>query len=406
MRTRKMERFVTKMVDKGIICHPKRPKTQLRKFFEEEVSLNQDEIAEIADHFNELRSDVVSYLNKSTPWTWETFSAGSYYDGTKVYRPNEMDCQLIPTLDDSVTPDYEGCQPGHCRLKVNDHEEHGLHRYCDEGFINMDKFRKDIFRMLDKFQSGQRIKKDLTYDKSPSYRVIYKTTVDLPDIEIDFVAAIHVDEWPDYPLANNLRKKLSRDLPSEVDPKGIMDEGFNTVMKHCKADVPDKVLQWKMSFTYAEKMLSKHADKKCWKPVLRIIKRAKEIAKGDSDLSATSSISKQIEKAAEYTKRHFFPDSDGSLGLGTYPIRMLMWTLLYDRDLGRGYRAWQNSDTLEELHVSLGQFREMLVGNLPIPNLFMPLMGDTMTTARYDDKRFMYIMTLVIGVLFSEQPDD
>lgn len=78
------------------------------------------------------------------------------------------------------------------------------------------------------------ISEDLTYDESPSYRVIYKTTADLPDIEIDFVAAIHVDEWPDFPLANNLRKKLSRDLPSEVDPKGIMDEGFNTVMKHCK----------------------------------------------------------------------------------------------------------------------------------------------------------------------------
>lgn len=161
-----------------------------------------------------------------------------------------------------------------------------------------------------------------------------------------------------------------------------------------------------MSFTYAEKMLSKHADKKCWKPVLRIIKRAKEIAKGDSDLSDTSSISKQIEKAAEYTKRHFFPDWDDSLGLGTYPIRMLMWTLMYDRELGRGYTAWQNSDKLELLHFSLRKFREMLVGNLQIPNLFMPQMGDTMKTARHDDKRFMYIMTLVIGILFSEQPDD
>ncbi|XP_046552497.1 uncharacterized protein LOC124262095 [Haliotis rubra] len=239
MNTLRMHTFVNEMVRKGIIHHPERPKTDLRDFLGMEVSLDQDEISEIADNFNELRSDVISYLDEVTPWTWRTFSAGSYYDGTKVSRPNEMDCQLIPRLDDSITPIYEGCEPSHCRLEVNYHRKDPIHMLCDEGFINMDKFRGYFFDKMDQFQSSRRIiKKDLTYPESPSYRVIYKTRRELPNIEIDFVAAIHVDEWPVYPFANNLQKKLSTDLPSEIDPKEIMAEGFVTVMKHCKADVP------------------------------------------------------------------------------------------------------------------------------------------------------------------------
>ncbi|XP_067678231.1 cyclic GMP-AMP synthase-like receptor 1 isoform X2 [Haliotis asinina] len=401
MDTERMQTFVQEMVRKGIIHHPERPKTNLRDFLEKEVTLDQDEISEISNHFNELRSDVIQYLNQVTPWTWKTFSAGSYYDGTKVSRPNEMDCQLIPRLRDSVTPIYERCEPGHCRLKVKYKTNDPIHTLCDEGCINMDRFRSYFFDKMEKFQSQRRIKKDLTYPQSPSYRVIYTTTQELPNIEIDFVAALHVDKWPDFPFANNLKEKLSSDLPREIDPEEIMREGSVTVMKHCKADVPDKALQWKMSFTYAEKSLSKHADKKSWKPIIRIIKRAKEIAKGDTDVTKTN-VTKQLRKAAKYTKENLFPDSDGKLGVGTYPIRMLMWTLMYDKNLGLGNTSWQDRDTLDMLHVCLRCFRLMLTGKLQILNLFMPQMGDIMRTVRLKDRHFMYVMTLVIDILFSE----
>ncbi|XP_071119160.1 uncharacterized protein [Haliotis cracherodii] len=366
-----MEDIVRNMVDTGILEHSRNPRTEISKFFEDEVSLKQNEIENTAEVFNNLQNNICDFLESKTHWKWTTFRGGSYYDKTKVSRPNEMDCLFIPKVDSDLQPVYEDCHPGYCKVRVVNASP-SLNFLCDNSFINAEKYRNFFFELMDKY---------IRHNSK--------------------CRALNIPHWPQPSIARDLRKTLPKGISPSINVTDIMEKGFNITTKRCPGDQPDR-LQWQMSFSLAEQKLTLHGDTESWKPILRTIKRVMEIAKGQKGLMVTGK-SEMIHEVAQHTRKHYFRDDSFRLCFTTYHIRTLMWTLLYD--LTAGSHVWREDTRESRLHFSLGKLKKMLTGEMRVPHFFLPAVGDMMSTVRWRDREFMYILVRATEILFSRSTD-
>ncbi|XP_046552479.1 uncharacterized protein LOC124262089 isoform X2 [Haliotis rubra] len=400
----KMEEFVGHMVSTCKLEHSRNPRSDILNFFNDDVALKQTEIVDVAPYFTELQNDICTFLKSKTPWTWKVFRGGSYYDKTKVSRPNEMDCLFIPEVDSPLQPVYRDCYPGYCKVRV-ENTSSALNSLCKDSFLNPGEYRQYFFDRMDEFVRGSpRCKRNLKHQNSPSFGITYTGTTTFHgtlDIDVDIVPAINIPQWPPSSTARDLSKcENLKEISHFINLSDIKEKGFNITTKCCPAHHADN--QWQMSFSLAENKLTLHGNKDSWKPILRTMKRVMEIAKGQQGLTVTGK-SQMIQQVAEHTKQHYLRDASFRLCFTTYHIRTLMWTLLYD--LSAGFHVWEDETQEHRLHFCLGKFKKMLTGEMTVPHFFLPNVRNMMSTVRWKDREFMYILVRSMEILFSRVTD-
>ncbi|XP_046353523.2 uncharacterized protein LOC124133244 [Haliotis rufescens] len=405
--TSKMDALVSGMVDRHIIRNSDNPTRDIKYFFENEVKMEQRDIQPALVHYKWLREKIVGRLNSEMNFgTWKVCNAGSHFDGTKVARPNEMDCTMFPILQTKLEAVFDDtCKAGACKVKVigdvDDHEE-DLRLFLDGGFVNSKKFRKYVFEKLERvLESDRKLKDARKFKDSQSFAVRYEgipSDEGMKSIDIDFVPSLNIKPWP--------RKNVSRDITDILPDQrkrtaaSIKKYGFNATPKFWyQAKDPD--LLWQVSFSYAEKAITKHADKISWKPSLRTLKRVLEIAKGNSDCCAKGNSPElvQIQEAVRYVKEH--NPKLRSSRLTTYHIRTLMWWQLYD--LTAGEHVWRQETMAARFQDCLRKFQKMMTGEIVVPHFFLPQIKNILPWIPEEERVFLYVIAKATEVVFTQK---
>ncbi|XP_071118802.1 uncharacterized protein [Haliotis cracherodii] len=400
-----MDALVKEMVERNIIRNSDDPKKDIKSFFENEVKMEQKDIQQALVHFKWVREKILGRLNSEMNFgTWKACNAGSHFDGTKVARPNEMDCTMFPILKTKLEAVFDDpCEAGTCKVKVvsvvDDHEE-DLRLFLDGGFVNSEKFRKYVFEKLERvLESDRKLKDARKFKDSQSFAVRYEgipSEEGKKSIDIDFVPSLNIKPWP--------RKNVSRDiediLPDKAKAASIKENGFNVTPKQQnQGKYPD--LQWQVSFSYAEKAITKHADKISWKPSLRTLKRILEIAKGNSDCCAKGKSPElvQIQEAVRYVKEQ--NPKLRSSRLTTYHIRTLMWWQLYV--LTAGEHVWKQETMAARFQDCLRKFQKMMTGEIVVPHFFLPQIKNILPRMQKEERAFLYVIAKATEVVFTKK---
>ncbi|XP_046353520.2 nucleoporin NSP1-like [Haliotis rufescens] len=400
-----MDALVKEMVERNIIRNSDNPKKNIKRFFENEVKMEQKDIQQALVHFKWLRERIVGQLNSGMNFgTWKACNAGSHFDGTKVARPNEMDCTMFPILQTKLEAVFDDtCEVGTCKVKVvgvvDDHEE-DLRLFLDGGFVNSKKFRIYVFEKLERvLETDRKLKGARKFKDSQSFAVKYEgipSEEGMKSIDIDFVPSLNIKPWP--------RKNVSRDiediLPDQAKAASIKENGFNVTPKQQnQGNDPD--LLWQVSFSYAEKAITKHADKISWKPSLRTWKRVLEIAKGNSDCCAKGNSPElvQIQEAVRYVKEH--NPKLRSSRLTTYHIRTLMWWQLYG--LTAGEHVWRQETMATRFQDCLRKFQKMMAGEIVVPHFFLPQIKNILPRMHKEERAFLYVIAKATEVVFTKK---
>ncbi|XP_048256501.1 uncharacterized protein LOC125371612 isoform X2 [Haliotis rufescens] len=387
--TLEMDALVKEMVERNIIWNSDDPKKDIKRFFENEVKMEQRDIQPALVHFKWLREKIVGRLNSEMNFgTWKVCNAGSHFDGTKT--------KLEAVFDDT-------CEAGTCKVKVvgvvDDHEK-DLELFLDGGYVNFKKFRKYVFEKLERvLETDRKLKDARKFKDSQSFAVRYEGIASeegMKSIDIDFVPSLNIKPWP--------RKNVSRDiediLPDKAKAASIKENGFNVTPKQQnQGKYPD--LQWQVSFSYAEKAITKHADKISWKPSLRTLKRVLEIANGNSDCCAKGKSPElvQIQEAVRYVKEH--NPKLRSSRLTTYHIRTLMWWQLYD--LTAGEHVWRQETMAARFQDCLRKFQKMMTGEIVVPHFFLPQIKNILPRMHKEERAFLYVIAKATEVVFTKK---
>ncbi|XP_046583526.1 cyclic GMP-AMP synthase-like [Haliotis rubra] len=398
-----LEQFANDIFEKKIIST--KNTRNIGEFFGKQVQLRKHQIATAREMFNSLVQKVVCHLEAKTSWRWGDLKSGSYYDGTKVSCPDEMDCMFVAKLQ-SLEVSTRGAPVGFCYVKVTQPQE-DLTNFCQEDFLSSTKFRQYIFSCLEDMLVRP-ITRDTTQEPgSPSFGINYDTGLKDGDsnfvISIDLVPALYFPGWPD--TAGDFSGCTQRQL------KDISKKGFLVVAKECDiADAKDRDLLWRLSFSASEKTITKHADldendecagsteRTCRKKVLRILKRILEIAKDDEDSArmdeslATQGkeIASELRRAAQYTREHGYCVAKHKFT--TFQLRTLMWNEFYVATLGD--HMWGNDSLVNRLKLSIVKLKKMLTGELPMDHFFIPNF-DIMAEVPPVERKYLYIMACV-----------
>ncbi|XP_046353510.2 uncharacterized protein LOC124133238 [Haliotis rufescens] len=382
-------------------------------FFGTEVQLRKHQMKTAREMFNPLVCKVISHLQTKTTWVWEDLKSGSYYDGTKVSRPDEMDCMFVAQLK-GLDVSTHGAPAGFCYVKVTQSQT-DLSSLCNKGFLSSTKFRQYVFSCLADMEL-RRVKRDTTLGPgSPSYGITYDTGLKTGDskflISIDLVPALHFPGWP----------ITARDFSSCSDGrlKDISKKGFHVVAKACdRADAKDRDLLWRLSFSASEKTITKHADmgekgeekkdgcagnseskaeRTCKKKVLRILKMILEIAKDDQDrckideslATGGKEIASKLRLAVKYTREHGYRVDKHKFT--TFQLRTLMWNEFYVTTLEG---VWGNDSLVNRLKLCISKLKKMLTGELPMEHFFIPNF-DIMAEVPLVERKYLFIMACV-----------
>ncbi|XP_071116975.1 serine-rich adhesin for platelets-like [Haliotis cracherodii] len=403
--TLEMDALVKEMIERNIIRNSDNPKKDIKRFFKNEVKMEQRDIQSALVHFKWLREKIVGRLNSEMNFgTWKVCNAGSHFDGTKVARPNEMDCTMFPILHTKLEAVFDDtCEAGTCKVKVvdvvDDHEE-DLRLFLDGGYVNFKKFKKYVFGKLERvLETDRKLKDARKFKDSQSFAVRYEgipSEEGMKSIDIDFVPSLNIKPWP--------RKNVSRDiediLPDKAKAAFIKKNGFNVTPKQQnQGKYPD--LLWQVSFSYAEKAITKHADKISWKPSLRTLKRVLEIAKGNSDCCAKGKSPElvQIQEAVRYVKEQ--NPKLRSSRLTTYHIRTLMWWQLYV--LTAGEHVWRQETMVTRFQDCLRKFQKMMTGEIVVPHFFLPQIKNILPRMQKEERAFLYVIAKATEVVFTKK---
>ncbi|KAK7109018.1 uncharacterized protein [Littorina saxatilis] len=405
----------------GLEALPK-PNFEASSFFKAEVRLKEDEKKGVALAFRPFRERIVSDLTESTKWRWQCFNSGSSYDGTKVTRADEVDCMFHPDLPaDWLQVVYTGAPPGFCFVKLKSSsslsslESEELRELCIKGCVSSTKFREKVFKLFENIVSGERrAKKDPSSKPgSPSYAVLFKATPTdhgLREISIDLVPALHIKSKGLPPKAGDNLKRVS-----DTDVELIKKAGFDIIPKeYQKAGYEDvRDILWRLSFSRAEKQLTKHADKRtrgdqhgahispptCRKWVLRMLKRFLEIIKGfknSRDGSELNPVLQGLQNAAIHLKTRRGRNVKIEK-FTTFQVRTLLWTEMYVIPIDDD--KWTVPMARTRLIQALDHLKKMVSGRMHVPHFFLPGL-DIMAEVPREEREFLYIMFHIILKLF------
>ncbi|XP_067678629.1 uncharacterized protein [Haliotis asinina] len=405
MDTSQMDALVAEMVDKQIIRNSDNPNRDIKNFFEKEVKMEKENIAVALGHFRRLRGKIIGLLNSEMTFgTWTFCNAGSHFDGTKVARPNEFDCTIFPDLQTKLVAEFDDtCEAGACKVKVvgdvNDHET-DLQLFLEGSYVNSKKFKEYVFEKLERvLQSDRKLKDARKFAFTQSFAVSYEgipTEEGMKSIDIDFVPSLNIKPWP----PRNISRDINKVIPDKSKATAVQRNGFNVTAKHWY-HANDPHLLWQVSFSYAEKIITKYADKVAWKPTLRTLKRVLEIAKGKSDSCAKSNNPEllQIQKAVQYVQEQNLDLR--SSRLSTYHIRTLMWWQLYELTVGE--HVWREETMATRFQESLRKFQKMMTGEIVVPHFFLPQIKNILPHRLAKERLFLYVIARATEVIFTKK---
>ncbi|XP_046552484.1 uncharacterized protein LOC124262090 isoform X3 [Haliotis rubra] len=400
-----MDALITEMVNKQIIRSSDNPKRDIKNFFQKEVKMKKKDIDVALGHFRWLREKIMRLLNSEMNLgKWTFCNAGSHFDGTKVARPNEFDCTIFPVLKTKIVAEFDDtCKAGACKVKVvgdvHDHEK-DLQLFLDGSYVNSKRFKAYVFEKLERvLQTDRKLKDARKFSSTQSFAVSYggiPTEEGMKSIDIDFVPSLNIKHW----LSKSISRDIKKVIPDKSKATVVQEKGFNVTAKHwCHAKNPD--LLWQVSCSYAEKTITKYADKVSWKPSLRTLKRVLEIAKGNSDSCAKSNSPEllQIQKAVRYVQKQR-PELRSSL-LTTYHIRTLMWWQLYELTLGE--HVWGTETMATRFQECLRKFQKMMTGEMVVPHFFLPQIKNILPHKLGKEREFLYVIARATEVIFSKK---
>ncbi|XP_046552485.1 cyclic GMP-AMP synthase-like isoform X4 [Haliotis rubra] len=403
--TSEMDALITEMVNKQIIRSSGNPKRDIKNFFEKEVKMEKKDIDVTLGHFRRLKEKVIGLLNSEMNFgTWTSCNAGSHFDGTKVARPNEFDCTIFPVLQTKIVAEFDDtCKAGSCKVKVvgdvHDHEK-DLQLFLEGSYVNSKRFKAYVFEKLERvLETDRKLKDARKFSFTQSFAVSYEgipTEEGMKSIDIDFLPSLNIKPWP----PKNICRDIKKVIPDQTKATAVQRKGFNVTAKHwCHAKNPD--LLWQVSCSYAEKTITKYADKVSWKPSLRTLKRVLEIAKGNSDSCAKSNSPEllQIQKAVRYVQKQR-PELRSSL-LTTYHIRTLMWWQLYELTLGE--HVWGTETMATRFQECLRKFQKMMTGEMVVPHFFLPQIKNILPHKLGKEREFLYVIARATEVIFSKK---
>ncbi|KAI4471731.1 cell fate determining protein mab21-related [Holotrichia oblita] len=181
------------------------------------------------------------------------YYGGSYYDGLKISKPEEYDCDLLLELPKVLNPLITTVpeHPGFVQMLVTDLEKYRTHtafnpelqkRLLDnQNYLRVDKLRSWVESILDKVLS------DLPKEKNfHSFTVDNKTYYD-----------------NDWPRCDNFRRNPS-----------TKNRTFFVVPKKPKVNVPNADRLWRLSFQQQE--LEFLDQRQSLKPALKLLKRLRD----------------------------------------------------------------------------------------------------------------------------------
>ncbi|KAL5014422.1 hypothetical protein ScPMuIL_008692 [Solemya velum] len=240
------------------------------KALQKKMHIFKKDIKPVQKEANSMLEKLLPILNEKSNMNWKVLESGSYYDMTQIIAPSEIDYMLIPTAI-RCTPDFYPDSPGFCGVKLVSPSPL-LQSCCNsDGMLLVDKFRESIFSLFHEiiftegeFHPGRRMTRVARDPGSPAFTVEYNKS-----LEIDFVPALEFEGWPQD--AKN------------VDPKWIHDK---SVLSECgkkyhvvaKSYISGKRSDyiWRISFSFTENILLRHADdsdmETCRRHTLRVLK--------------------------------------------------------------------------------------------------------------------------------------
>ncbi|KAI4471740.1 cell fate determining protein mab21-related [Holotrichia oblita] len=217
------------------------------------------------------------------------YYGGSYYDGLKISKPEEYDCDLLLELPKVLNPLITTVpeHPGFVQMLVTDLEKYRTHtafnpelqkRLLDnQNYLRVDKLRSWVESILDKVLS------DLPKEKNfHSFTVDNKTyyfkktkggpafTVHITESIEDTKSVMDIDLVPcfnfkdnDWPRCDNFRRNPS-----------TKNRTFFVVPKKPKVNVPNADRLWRLSFQQQE--LEFLDQRQSLKPALKLLKRLRD----------------------------------------------------------------------------------------------------------------------------------
>lgn len=337
---------------------------------------------------------------------------------------------LVPKLPkDCLCAVLDKAPPGYCYLQfhgsrapLDEAQQKQLERFCEQqrtgvSFLRSDVFRSHVHDVIRGAIHGERkAKVDPSYNpKSPSLVVNLKAIPDgksLREVSIDLVPALHVESLPPGVLGDVLNK-----LPRE-DAEQIVAAGFDVIPKHFSGEAyrGESHLLWRLSFSRAEKQLTKFADLRtktvvrtpardyptggkqkptCRKEVLRILKRLLEVIKGfhNSKKGWKNPVMIDLQKASE-TLQERRPVKDWKIT--AFEIRtLLLWEFYMNCP---GPEKWTLDRRRERVQHALRQLRKMSLSpderrSLRVPHFFLrKVIPDVMVDVPQQEREFLYIM--------------
>lgn len=251
------------------------------------LKLTKTEIARNAELVNTLLSAIVADLNDNTPrsFKWDALGTGSYYDRTKISKPNEFDWML--TCEIRAKPIYTKNDPmsHYCSLElptrgelwepqeVVTRDSDGKLFVCPGAFMTW--FRDLVTKSVREIRKEHReLRAHNIVIKQRCEWLSPAVTVEIDSISVDIVPAIRLLSWPS--CASGWKSKWL-DKPSVTDYAACAVAKIHKSESR-KADQQCKL--WRVSFSEAEKNIILHADetmtdsrdRTCRKDVLRLLK--------------------------------------------------------------------------------------------------------------------------------------
>nr|KAG5700643.1 hypothetical protein BaRGS_015473 [Batillaria attramentaria] len=382
------------------------PNQDVNSFFETEVQLMQVEKNKAGDAFNKFRTTIVKELEERTAWGWKYLNAGSHYDGTKEW---------LEVVHDDAPPEF--C---YIRLKtltgatedIENEDYQELKDLCEGGFLNSVKYRDKIFHI---FEEGMKRHRHARADPDakpdcPSFMVLLDVIPradrkGLRTISLDLLPALKLDGWP------KVSKACLRPLTKDAQD-AIKAGGFHVIPKQCKDAVyqQKRHLLWRLSFSTAEKYLTKHADRilrhptgscssSCRKLVMRMLKRMLEIFKETNNSPRCKEPNHSmvmLKKATQELRKEMLPNFEVSR-FTTFQIRTLMWAEYYIEK--PSCDMWTHRERRGRLQEAIMHVKDMLAGTKHVEHFFVPDY-DIMKGVPRAERSFLYTLFYIAEKLF------